>query len=198
MRGARRVEDYQSLLPRHRLTVEDFHKMGEVGIFDEDARVELIEGELVDMAPIGSRHAGVVRLLIHLLSPAIGNSALLDVQNPLVLDEYTEPQPDMVLLKPRDDFYTTAHPTPEDVLLLIEVADSSAEYDRLVKIPLYARSRIREVWVVDVVQKRLERYHKPQPAYAGYQHIEHYHEGTVSPEALPDIIIPVADLFLTP
>jgi Uma2 family endonuclease len=108
---------------KHRLTVADYHKMGEAGIFDEDARVELIEGELFDMPPIGSGHAGVVMIFIRLFTRAVGDLAIVGAQTPIVLGAESEPQPDILLLKPRDDFYTRSHPTPEDVLLLIEVAD---------------------------------------------------------------------------
>src|SRR5262245_40029466 len=101
---------------KHRLTVADYHKMGEAGIFDEDARVELIEGELFDMPPIGSGHAGVVMIFIHLFTRAVGDLAIVGAQTPIVLGAESEPQPDILLLKPRDDFYTRSHPTPGDVL----------------------------------------------------------------------------------
>lgn len=192
-----RVEDHKPPITKHRLTVADFHKMGEAGIFGEDARVELIEGELFDMPPIGSGHAGVVMIFIYLLTHATGDLAIVGAQTPIVLGEESEPQPDIVLLKPRDDFYTRSHPTPEDVLLLIEVADSSIYYDRSVKIPLYARYRIPKVWLIDLPQKRLEVYRRPQPAYAEYQCIEQYHQGTVSPELLPNVTINIADLFIS-
>jgi Uma2 family endonuclease len=180
---------------KHRLKVADYHKMGEAGIFDEDARVELIDGELFDMPPIGSGHSGVVRILIHIFSRAVGVLALVDVQNPVVLGDDSEPQPDIALLKPRDDFYTKSHPTPEDVLLLIEVADSSTYYDRSIKVPLYARYRIPEVWLIDLPHKRLEVYRSPNPEHAVYQRFEQYYEGTVSPQLLTDVTISIGDLF---
>jgi Uma2 family endonuclease len=189
------VEDSIPPMLKHRLTVRDFHKMGEAGIFDEDARVELIEGELFDMPPIGSGHAGVVMLFIHLFTRAIGELAIVGAQTPIVLGEESEPQPDIVLLKSRDDFYRRSHPTPEDVLLLIEVADSSTYYDRSIKIPLYARYRIPEVWLIDLPHKRLEVYRNPKPEYAVYQRLEQYYEGSVSPQLLPDVTISIADLF---
>ena len=192
---SRGVEDDKLPIIKHRLTVADYHKMGEAGIFDEDARVELIDGELFDMPPIGSGHAGVVKILIHIFSRAVGALALVDVQNPVSLGDNSEPQPDITLLKPRDDFYTRSHPTPEDVLLLIEVADSSTYYDRSIKIPLYARYRIPEVWLMDLPHKRLEVYRNPMPDYAAYQRLEQYYEGTVSPQWLPNVTIRVADLF---
>jgi Uma2 family endonuclease len=190
------IEDHKDLILKHRLTIEDFHKMGEAGIFTEDARVELIEGELFDMPPIGSGHAGLVMMLIRLLTRAVGDLALVGAQTPIVLGEESEPQPDIVLLKPRDDYYRRSHPGPDDVLLLIEVTDTSAHYDRSVKIPLYARYRIPEVWLIDLPHKRLEVYRHPQPEYAAYQRLEQYHDGTVSPELLPNVTLNVADLFI--
>jgi Uma2 family endonuclease len=188
-------EDHKLLALKHRLTVADFHKMGDAGIFHEDARVELIEGELFDLPPIGSGHAGMVMILIHLLTRAVGDLAIVGAQTPIVLGEESEPQPDIVLLKPRDDFYTRSHPTPEDLLLLIEVADSSTYYDRSIKIPLYAHYRVPEAWLIDLPHKRLEVYRYPMPVHAMYQSFEQYHEGTVSPQLLPNVTIQVADLF---
>ncbi|MDQ3564751.1 MAG: Uma2 family endonuclease [Pseudomonadota bacterium] len=120
---------------RHRLTVDDYQRMGEAGILDRNARVELIAGEIIDMAPIGSLHAGTVKRLIRMLERTVGDAAVLSVQDPIVLGPYSEPEPDVALLKPREDFYTTAHPVPDDVLLIIEVADTTVRYDREVKVP---------------------------------------------------------------
>jgi len=122
-------------LVRHRFTVEEYHRMGQAGILSEDDRVELIEGEIVEMAPVGSRHAACVKRLNALLSRRAGGRALVSVQDPIRLGEHSEPQPDLALLKPREDFYAAAHPGPEDVLLVIEVAETSLEYDREVKLP---------------------------------------------------------------
>lgn len=191
-----RVADLIPLERRHRLTVKDFHRMGEAGILSEEARVELIEGEIVDMPPIGSGHAGEVRILNHLLTRAVGDAAIVDVQDPVVLGEHSEPQPDLMLLRPRDDFYTRSHPRPEDVLLLIEVADTSAHYDRTVKIPLYAQHGIPEVWLLDLPQKCLEVHRAPRPEGAAYQQVERYFEGTVSPALLPNVVVNVAGLFI--
>jgi Uma2 family endonuclease len=189
------AEDDTGFTLKHRLTVVDFHKMGDAGIFNEDARVELIEGELFDMPPIGSGHASVVMIFIHLLTRAVGDLAIVGAQTPIVLGEESEPQPDIVLLKSRDDFYARSHPMPEDVLWLIEVADSSTYYDRSIKIPLYARYRIPEVWLLDLPHKRLEVYCNPMPDHAAYQRLEQYHEGTASPQLLPNVTISVLDLF---
>ena len=151
---------------RHRLTVEDYYRMGEAGILRPDERVELIDGEIIDMAPPGTLHAGTVDHLLALLRRVIGEGAVLRVQNPVFLDRFSEPQPDLALLKPRADFYKKSHPQPSDVWLVIEVGDTSVRYDRDVKAALYARHGIPEVWLVDVRDGRLTRYREPvQAAY---------------------------------
>jgi len=134
----------------HRITVDEYHRMAEVGLLAPDARVELIEGEIIDMAPIGKSHRAVVARFNRLLSRATGDHAILLVQDSLRLSMSSEPQPDLVLLKPREDFYSTRHPDPADTLLLIEVSDSTSRYDRKVKVPLYARHGVPEVWIVDL------------------------------------------------
>ena len=142
--------DTEVLLNRHRLTVDEYHRMAEAGVLAPDARVELIEGELVDMASIGTRHAAAVKRLIRLLTQAVGDRAIVSVQDPLHLSSRTETQPDLTLLKPRDDFYAQAAPAGADALLVIEVADSSSNYDRRIKAPLYARHGVPELWIVDL------------------------------------------------
>ena len=145
------VLEEQTFLPkRHRVTVDDYYRMAAAGILTADDRVELIEGEVIDMAPIGSRHGSVVKRLIAALSAVVQHRAVIAVQDPLRLSERSEPQPDLMLLEPRDDFYRDAHPAAADVLLLIEVADSSAGYDHRIKLPLYARHGVGEVWIVDL------------------------------------------------
>ena len=147
---------------RHRLTVADYYRMGEIGIFAPDARVELIDGEIIDMPPIGSPHAGKVNLLVKLLAQAVRDQAVLLVQNPVVLGDHSSPQPDLALARPQADFYASRHPQAGDLLLVIEVADSSLRFDRDDKVPLYARHGIPEVWLVDLKAKRLVRYRNPQ------------------------------------
>jgi Uma2 family endonuclease len=134
---------------RRRFTVHDYHRMGEAGILHEDDRVELIEGELVEMTAIGTRHFSCVNRLNRLLVMHVGDDAIVSVQNPVRLNEYNEPQPDLTVIRPRD--YLESLPKPEDVLLLIEVSDTTLAYDRGVKLPLYARAGIREVWIVDLL-----------------------------------------------
>ena len=152
---------------RHRLTVADYYRMGEIGIFAPDARVELIDGEIIDMPPIGSPHAGTVNHLVKLLEQAVGDHAVLLVQNPVVLGDHSSPQPDLAVARPKADFYASAHPQSGDLMLVVEVADSSLRFDRDAKVPLYARHGIPEVWLVDLEAKRLVRYRQPQQgAYA--------------------------------
>ncbi|GIX47743.1 MAG: hypothetical protein KatS3mg131_1954 [Candidatus Tectimicrobiota bacterium] len=181
-------------LPKRRFTVAEYHKMAEAGILGEDDRVELIEGELVAMSPIGSRHATCVRRLNALLSRGAGERAIVDVQNPVRLGEHSEPQPDLALLKPRADFYAAEHPGPEDLLLVVEVAETSAEYDREVKVPLYARFGVPEVWLVDLAGECVEVYRHPSPQ--GYQVVQTLRRGdTVAPLLLPELSLAVDALL---
>ena len=135
--------------------------MAEAGILGEDDRVELIEGEIVDMSPVGAQHAACVKRLRRLLDRVIGDSAVLGIQDPIQLDDGTEPLPDISLLRPSADFYSSSHPTPIDVLLLIEVADATLPTDRRIKVPIYARAAIPEVWVVNLKQEIVEVYSQP-------------------------------------
>jgi Uma2 family endonuclease len=135
--------------------------MGEAGVFHVDDRVELIDGEIVDMTPIGSRHASVVARLSRSLTWAVGDAALVWTQNPVVLGETSETQPDVALLRPRADFYASGHPRPADVLLVIEVADTSIRYDREIKFALYARHGIPEAWLVDLGRAAIMAYRHP-------------------------------------
>jgi Uma2 family endonuclease len=184
----------QDLLQRHRLTISDYHLMGEAGILPEDSRVELIEGELIDMAPIGSQHAGTVFHLSNLLNLAIGSAAFVWVQNPIILDKHSEPEPDIALLRPRSDLYKSSHPRPDDILLIIEVADSSLQYDRHIKIPLYARHGIPEVWLVDLVNKTLTLFRTPSEH--GYQEIMTSSPlGALSPKLLSTVNLDLSELF---
>lgn len=144
---------------RHRINVSDYHKLADAGILTEADRVELIEGEIIDMAPIGCRHAFVVNRLAQLFTLASENHYLVSTQNPIRLDEHSEPQPDLALLKPGE--YMDRLPGPEDILLIIEVADSSIDYDRGVKLELYARHDIPEVWLLDLSGNQLSVYRGP-------------------------------------
>lgn len=147
---------------RHRITVEHFYRMGEAGLFAEDERVELINGEIIDVPPMGFRHAGVLDYLARLLTAAIGTRAIVRQQLPVRLGEYSEPIPDISVLKPRDDFYMARHPAPADVLLIVEVSSSTLRFDRNVKTPLYAHHGIAEAWVLDVQGEQVHYHRAPK------------------------------------
>ena len=146
---------------RHRLTVSDFHRMGEAGIFAAGDRVELIDGEVIDMSPIGALHAAIVARLTAFLCRSVGSGVIVWCQNPIRLDEASEPEPDIALLRPRADGYMSAHPGPEDVLVVFEVADTSLAYDLGVKVPLYARHGIPEAWVIDAATRQTRVFREP-------------------------------------
>ncbi|MDQ4076367.1 MAG: Uma2 family endonuclease [Chloroflexota bacterium] len=148
---------------RRSFTVEEYHRMAEARILTEDDRVELMDGAILAMTPIGPRHAQIVNRLTQQLVLALSEVALVSVQNPIHLADDTEPQPDIALLRPDVD-YGEAHPRPDDVLLLVEVADTSLDYDRGVKLPRYARAGIPEVWLVDVSGNVVEQYTEPRGA----------------------------------
>ena len=179
---------------RRSITVEAYHRMGEVGIIAPDERVELIEGEVVEMAPIGSRHSGLVNRLNHLLVQAVANRGVVSVQNPVRLSRTSEPQPDFAVLKPRADDYQTATPRSDEVLLLVEIAESSLKYDRELKAPLYAAHAIPELWLIDVTEKVLWRYRDPQQD--GYGRVEKTEQpGKVHLAAASDIEVDLSGLF---
>jgi len=179
---------------RYSLTVDDFHRMGDAGIFRPDARTELIDGEIIEMAPIGAPHAGITKRLIDIFSRQVGGAAIIDAQDPVVLGTSSEPQPDLALLRPRDDFYVKSHPGPEDVLLLIEIADTTLAYDRDTKIPLYAQSGISEVWLIDIKGRHLDVYRQPEEGRYTTQ-LRALDIGRMRTEALPDVTFDLATLF---
>lgn len=182
-------------LARHRLSAEDFLRMAHSGILHEDDRIELIEGDLIDMAPIGTEHAGLVYWLSQRLTLMIGDTAIVGAQNPLSLDDHSQPQPDLLVLRARADYYRKAHPCAADVLLLIEVADATVRFDRDVKIPLYARHGVSEVWLVDVARRCVEVYRDPQPTDGEYHQMTLYRQGELMPRELPMVRIAVEQLF---
>jgi Uma2 family endonuclease len=179
---------------RHRLTVDDYYRMAEAGILDEEARVELIDGEIIDMAPPGSPHAGTVNYLAEALMRAAGDRATVLVQNPVRLSHYSEPQPDLALLRRRPDFYRERHPLPDDVLLIVEIAASSLRYDRKTKVPLYARHGIPEMWLVDLGGRRFVRYRAPQ--LGSYTRVDEPGLGAaLEVAALPAVVVDLQQLF---
>jgi Uma2 family endonuclease len=145
-------------LAKRWITADEYKRMGEAGVFPPDARLELLEGEIYEMSPIGSPHAACVDALALLLNEAAKRRFIVRVQSPIRLNDFSEPQPDVTLLRWRDDFYRKALPTPADVLLVVEVADTTLETDRKVKIPLYARAGIPEAWIVNILDERIEIY----------------------------------------
>ena len=180
---------------RYKLSLDDYHKLGEAGILNEDSRVELVEGELIEMAPIGGAHMAVVNRLNRLLVLAVGDLGVVSVQNPVSLPPHSEPQPDVAILRPRTGDDVFAVPGAEDVLLLIEVADTTLAYDRTVKLPLYAKCGIPESWIVNLQLRCIEVYREPMAdGYAKRSEIEFH--GSVTPLALPKISVAVADVFV--
>ena len=177
-----------------RFTIDEYHKMIQADILTENDRVELLDGEIVEMSPIGSRYAACVDRLNRLFILVLGQQVIVRVQNPIRLSERSEPEPDLALVEARPDFYAEAHPEPEDVLLLIEVADTSATFDRSVKLPLYAQASIVEVWLIDLSEKRVEVYR--QPSAQGYQSVQQLGSGqNLAPLALPEIKVAIAEIL---
>lgn len=179
---------------RYKLTVDEYHKMGEAGILNEDDRIELIDGELIQMASIGARHAGTVTLLIELLMPRVHRRAVVWPQNPVTLPPRSEPQPDVMLLRPRADRYLKSLPKAADTLLLIEVSDTSVQFDRKVKQRIYARDGIPEYWIVDIESRCVEVYRSPKGERYAEKQIMAI-GSTVSPLLLPQVSIDVAEIF---
>jgi Uma2 family endonuclease len=181
-------------IAKHWFTVAEYDRMGETGILTEDDRVELVEGEIIEMSPIGRRHAACVGRLTNLFGRLLAERAIVWVQNPIVLNDYSEPQPDVTLLRQRDDFYERSLPTPDDVLLVIEVAETTIEYDRQIKVPLYARAGIAEVWIVNLVDEQIEIY--AQPVNDAYQSKrEARHGETINSSSAFNVTLNVDDIL---
>ncbi|MCC6869659.1 MAG: Uma2 family endonuclease [Burkholderiales bacterium] len=175
------------------MSADQFHEMGRAGILAPGSRVELIDGELIDMAPIGSRHASVVSYLSMLFARS-GGKAIVFTQNPIGLPPWSEPQPDLALLEPRTDHYRRELPRASDVLLVVEVADTTLRYDVGIKLPLYATHGIREVWIVDLTGRRVDVYR--QPVAGSYQvKLVCLAADVVSPEAAPSIRVELAPIL---
>jgi Uma2 family endonuclease len=183
--------DALNVLPaRHKLDVDDYRRMAEAGILGPEDRIELIDGDLIDMAPIGEAHAAIVTRLAEALFIACAGRAIVSPQNPVRLDRRSEPQPDLAILRRRADFYASERPGPADILLLVEVADTSLRFDRTVKLPLYARAGIGEVWIVDLKRGTLDAYRRP--VGEGYAESVTHHAGDQIALALaPDIAVEV-------
>ncbi len=180
-------------ITRRLFDVTEYYRMAEAGIFHEDDRVELIEGEIVKMSPIGLRHAACVDRLTDFFTSSRAKP-LVRVQNPVRLDDHSEPQPDLSLLKRRKDYYAGGHPSPADVLLVVEVADTSEAYDRDVKVPLYARRGIPEVWLVRLLADSIRVYRAPENG--AYRDVQDFGRGqTLSPSLLPEVALSTDDIL---
>ena len=179
---------------RHLFTVAEWREMTDTDAFGERARMELLDGEVFDMSPTGSPHSACVSRLIRLLDRGVGDDAIVTVERPVELDDLSMPVPDLVLLRYRPDFYETAHPGPGDILLLIEVSDSSLSHDRNRKAALYSRGGIDEYWIVDLAGEQLLVLRRPGPD--GYEAIEALGRGqAVHVAALPGIEVRVSDVL---
>jgi Uma2 family endonuclease len=183
-----------AMVTKKRFTADEYHRMAEVGILAPRDRVELIDGEIVVMTPIGSRHNACVSSANRALIYAVGDLAIVQPQGSVRLDLFYEPEPDLALLRPQADFYATRYRTPGDVLLVIEIADSSLAYDRDMKAPIYAMAGIGEYWLADLIANAVWRYSNPERG--AYQRVEEYHRGeSIAPIQLPTCVVPV-DAFL--
>ena len=188
-------------LPVRRFSVSEYQKMGETGILSEDEHIELIDGVIIQMSPKGSRHSAVLRqLAFQFYQLVIERKALLSVQDPVVLDDEAEPEPDLALVKIREDAYSESHPRPDDVLLLVEVSDTTLRYDKEVKLPHYAASGILEVWIVNLVDNIIEVYTEPillANETAGYKRRNDFAKGdTLKPQAMTTLEITVDDVLI--
>ena len=175
---------------RRRFTVAEYYAMADAGILSENDRVELLDGDLIIMPPIGDWHAAKVNLFTNVLPPQLQGRAVVSVQNPTRLNDSNEPEPDVMLLRWRDDFYEDGHPRPADVLLLIEVSDTTVDYDRNEKLPLYAQAGIPELWIVNRPAGRIEAH--TDPSGNEYATVRYFGSGeTIAPQAFPDIVLEV-------
>ena len=178
----------------HRFNVEEYYRMAETGILRPDASVELLNGRIIDMPPIGPAHGGLVKRLSRIFNSKSDGRWLVSIQDPVRLDDQSEPEPDVALLKSEPDDYTSRHPQPDDVFLLIEVSDSTLDYDREEKIPAYGRAGVAEVWIVNLVNPGVEVYSDPH--FNGYGSKTILHPGDqIAPQAFPDAVVSVAELL---
>ena len=179
---------------KRRFSVDEYYAMADAGILSRDDRVELVDGEILTMRPIGPAHASAVDRAAHALMRTAGEQAIVRVQNPIRFGPFDEPQPDLALLRPVVGSYRTAHPQPPDILLVVEIADSSLLYDRHVKGPLYARHGISEYWLVDLGTRTVSRHTSPERD--AYQDVAIHASGeSIAPLALPDCVVRIDDLL---
>jgi Uma2 family endonuclease len=180
---------------QHRFSVKDYYRMAETGVLRPDARVELLDGKIIDMSPIGPFHGGVVKRLNDLFTRSAQDRWLVAVQDPVRLDDHSEPEPDLMLVRRAPDFYTSRHPEPEDVLLLIEVSDTSLDIDQKEKLPAYGHAGVPEVWIVNLNNGTIEIHREPH--FSGYGTIKVLSAGDkASPQAFPDVMVDVTELLM--
>ncbi|MBD2122706.1 Uma2 family endonuclease [Trichocoleus sp. FACHB-262] len=181
-------------LLRRQFTVAKYHQMVEAGILTEDDRVELLEGEVIELWSISSRHAACVNRLTYLFHDRLRERAIVRVQNPVELSDRSEPQPDLVLLQLRPNLYEAGYPQAQDILLLVEVADTTVEFDQEIKMPLYAKSGVREVWLVDLNENAIAIYR--EPSLSGYGQVQELRRGQeLTVQLFPDISLAVEKLL---
>jgi Uma2 family endonuclease len=184
----------RSEITKKLFTVDEYYRMAQAGILDPDARLELIEGEILEMSPVGTRHVSCVNRLNRLFNRRLGDEALVSVQNPVRLSNYTETQPDIVLLRPRDDCYKEKRISWEDACLVIEVSDTTIRRDRDLKLPLYSTAGISELWIIDLQQETLFAYREPGPKSYG-KTLTLNRGGSLSMLAFPVVVFQVEELI---
>ena len=179
---------------QHRFNVKEYYRMAETGVLRPGARVELLDGRIIDMSPIGPFHGSVTKYLNQLFTTAARGRWITQIQDPVRLDEHSEPEPDVALLKPVADFYRKRHPQPEDVFLLVEISDTTLETDQAEKLPAYGRAGIAEVWIVNLNETAIEVYREPH--FTGYGSKTVLRAGEkASPQTFPDVVVDVAELL---
>lgn len=194
MTTAVELEKISSVKKPKRFRVEEFHKMMEAGILPEESGWEIIDGYVIDKMTIGSKHAGTVKRLNKSMSDLLGDTAIVSIQDPIHIDDYNEPEPDVALLKPRQDFYVQSHPMPEDVLLVVEVSDSTVEYDRLIKKAIYAEAGIQEFWLVNFQDNTVECY--SQPKNGSYRLAKILERGeTIKSNSIENLVLQVDEIL---
>jgi Uma2 family endonuclease len=180
-------------MQRRVFSVDEYHRLPQAGVLREQERLELINGEILTMTPIGSYHASRVNRLTRVFTRIFGDRVIVQVQNPVKIDNYSEPEPDLALLKPQADFYAARLPEPPDVLLIVEVADTSLAYDRDVKLPLYAKQGIPEAWLVNLPNNCVEVFAEPSPQ--GYELHRIFRKGMVTSPTLPDLQVALTEIL---
>lgn len=175
-------------------TVDEYYRMGEAGIFDPEARLELIEGEIIEMSPVGDPHIGCVNRANAVFARRLGDKAIVSIQNPVRLSRYTEPQPDIVLARPRPDFYAGRRISPEDIFLVIEISDTTLRYDCNRKMPLYAKARVPELWIENLQENVILVYRNPK--HETFETSSVFKRGeSISLAAFPEISFKVDELL---